>query len=149
MRLLRLSIVMSFAVLASLLVIVSPAGASPSTSQTIVLTRDANLHPSGWNAYGTFVDSGSWTADSGAFAPDSAPLFVGTLKTTETSSAGTLSLSFTVLTSPSPTGVFGGNCQLTGGTGAYAGYQGTGTWLFSTDGTTRYYTCSLRVHQDP
>jgi hypothetical protein len=36
-----------------------------------------------------------------------------------------------------------------GGTGAYVNYQGAGTWTFSTEGVTRYYTCTLSVHQDP
>lgn len=144
----RGSILATIGILASLAVMVaSPAGATTSTSETIVLMRSTSLQPIGWTAIGTFTDSGSWAGVFGAFAADSAPVFAGTLKTVETGLSGTLSLDFTVLSSP--VDGFGGNCQLTGGTGAYANYHGTGTWVFSSDATTRYYTCTMSAHQDP
>jgi len=143
-------ILVSAAMLASFALLAVPAGATPSTSETIVLKRNAELQTIGWNAYGpTFFDSGSWAGDFAAFSADPAPIFAGTIKTIETGSAGSLELDFQVLTSPSPTDGFGGNCQLAGGTGAYLNYRGTGTWTFSTDGVTRFYTCTLTVHVDP
>src|SRR5438128_7204953 len=105
------------AVLSIALLGAGPAAATSSTSETIVLKRDANLNPIGWNAYGpTFVDSGSWASSFAAFGGGPSPIFAGTIKTIETGSGRTFELDFQVLANA--TG-FGGHCQLTDGTGGY------------------------------
>jgi hypothetical protein len=74
------------AMLASFALLATSAGATPSTSETIVLTRGANLQPSGWNAYGpTFSDSLGSTGGKQAAAGKSLIAIRGTISGTQSS----------------------------------------------------------------
>jgi hypothetical protein len=111
-----------------------PAAASTPTNETIVLLRDSQSQEIGWSASGTFTDAGSWTSDfrrSGALPSPVA--FETMLKTTETSSFGTFRLEFQGHFNAPAGHDFGGTWVLSGGTGAYVGIHGVGTWSVAPD----------------
>ena len=123
----------------------TPTRATVSTSQTILLERNANRAEIGWSASGTFVDAGSWTTDFAAFGGGRSPVFAGTVKTTETSAYGSFQMLFQIHGDGGKD--FAGTWQITNGTGSYAGLKGGGTWthtdLANGDGL---FTCTGQVH---
>jgi hypothetical protein len=139
------AVVVGATILASIVVLASPAGATPGSSETIVLQRNSSFQTDGWSSSGAFADAGSWTADFGAFG--AGPIFAGTIKTTETGANGTFEM---VLQVQGSITAFLGTWQITGGTGAYAGLHGSGSWSFHSDNTgERFYTCTGSVHWEP
>ena len=141
---------MALSLLAGPVALAGPAAAATPANETIVLTRDQNLNPSGWSATGLFTDSGPWTSDQGHFSASRSPK-TGTvhLLTTEIGADGsTFRMKFEGGIDPN-TGAFAGTWTIVSGTGDYANLHGGGTWerSFATDGSF-VFTCPGRVHFD-
>jgi hypothetical protein len=150
MRHLR-AVLVGAAMLATFAVLAAPAGASPSSSERIVLLRDSSGSEIGWSASGVFADSGSWTSDFRVFGAIPSPVdFQTMVKTTETSSLGSFRMTFEAQFNAIANPSFGGTWSITPGTGAYATLHGTGTWSERDDPVTGdgVFTCVGDVHFD-
>jgi hypothetical protein len=133
-------------VVVSLIGAVGPVGATPSDTATLVLMRNPDLEEIGWYAdFPGFHDVGSWTSDFRAFGGGKSPVFAGLIKTTQSGGHGSFHTSFQVLEIGDS---FGGSCQISGGTGDYAGIHGSGSWRFDAEGDVRFYRCTAAVHWD-
>jgi hypothetical protein len=123
--------VASVMLVVSLVILAAPVGATPGSSETIVLKRSGDdLSEIGWWASGAFTDAGSWTSDFLAFSHG--PIFAGTIKTTETNTdrTGTLRILFEIQGLPN---TFQGNWKIVDGTGIYVGLHGEGKWSEADD----------------
>ena len=142
------ALLLATALLALAAVLAAPVGATPSSTETIVLMRNGDLNEVGWSASGAFADSGSWTTNFLEIGGGRSPTAAGMLKTTETGANGTFEMIFQLTGIPT---VFGGTWQITDGTGAYTDLHGNGTWIHSTDAVTGngIFTCTGTVHFDP
>ena len=122
--------VASLMLVVSLVILAAPVGATPGSSETIVLKRSGDLTEIGWSASGAFTDAGSWTSDFLAFGQG--PIFAGTIKTTETNAnrTGRFRILFDVQGLPN---TFQGNWKIVDATGIYAGLHGEGKWSEADD----------------
>jgi Protein of unknown function (DUF3224) len=135
---------------ASVMVLGSPAAASPGASETIVLLRNAQGVESGWSASGVFSDAGSWTTNLGICGACAPSPVVGALYllATQTGSNGTFTLQFQYVFD-----AFGialpQQWSVVSGTGGYATLRGRGEFSVttSTDGS-RAFTLTGQVHFD-
>jgi hypothetical protein len=110
------------------LTITVTASASTRTDESLYLTQRDDFSPVAWEARGAFADSGTWDRGVVTFHGGRGTLrFAGTIQTTMTSAKGSFRMTFQGL-GDGGTGVFGGTWQIGGGTGAYAGLHGNGTW---------------------
>jgi hypothetical protein len=117
---------------------------TPPTDETMVLVQDASTFATlGWSATGTFTDSGSWTVDRIVFGSDKTALF-GDVEDTHVGANGTFKLSFHGGTTP--VGSVAASWRMYGGTGAYTGVVGVGTWTQAFDQANNRLIFTLTGH---
>lgn len=107
----------------------APAVATPSSSEEFFLTQHDDFATIAWDAHGAFQDSGTWEKGLVTFSGGRSPVFAGMIQTVETNrdGTGTFRMNFQGLVY-NATGAFSGTWNISGGTGAYSGLHGNGTW---------------------
>jgi hypothetical protein len=122
------------------------AGAAPPTLVSIDLLRQLDNTPAGWRSSGAFTDLGTWDGPPKHFGGVPSPT-TGTLQewTTQYGSEGTFRIRWE---SQFNFAAEVDRCEILGGTGAYAGLHGTGTWTFDVYGGYKHITCNATVLSD-
>jgi hypothetical protein len=123
--------------LVGLCLLAVPVDAAPGSAVRLTLLRNGtDLSEIGWSATGAITDSGDWTTDGRVFGGSAASnaFVVAEVLTTELGSHGSFHVRFQGLENRQIS--FSGSWQLVDGSGAYAGFVGTGTWFLSIDQAT-------------
>jgi hypothetical protein len=124
----RTSFVLLAGVAGALAVLVGSAAATPSGSVTLTLREHYDFSTIDWTATAPISASGTWQKGLLTFHGGRGnPNWAGMIKTTLTSPVGSFDMSFQGRGNGT-TGEFSGTWDISRGTGAYAGIQGTGTW---------------------
>jgi hypothetical protein len=127
----------TLAALAAVALLTGGVQASPGGQVSMLLLRSgSDLSEVGWSATGAITDAGDWsTQDRIIGGSEHSQAFVVTqVLTTQVGTAGTFHLRFQGRTNAVLP--FVGNWQLDDGSGAYAGWVGTGHWYAITNETT-------------
>jgi hypothetical protein len=126
-----------------------PAQATTPQTVTITLLRNGppDRAPVGWSSTGAFTDSGSWTIDRFICGACPAPIEGAfNFETSETGTGGTFQMRILLEFNQSQEQDL---WEITGGTGAYTGLRGHGTWtLFIDDAGVRHIVCTGEVNFD-
>ena len=128
----RASAMFLASLVAGLALLVGPAAATPATGVTLLLRENYDYSTIDWTASAPIAESGLWDKGRLTFhGGNGNPNWAGMIKTTLTSSGGSFDMEFQGRGNGT-TGAFSGTWTISGGTGAFAGIHGTGTWSRTT-----------------